>query len=124
MGMYRWDGTLVAANPYDGYITHVRRKADDDHTPERRAFDHEPIMSRRRDPVPEHVVALLHHATPISDWAHRELDPVVALHVDEFLRTRNPLCLATLTDREHASLCDFAEGMNAKIKALKRRAGG
>ena len=116
MGIHRWDGYRI-----DTYALVLRPKADDDTTPERRVFP--PTVKEEYDPSPDHVVALMHHSEPISAWAHERYDPRTATHVNEFLRTRNPQFLVTLTDKEHQDLCDFAKSRGIKTKALNSRAG-
>src|SRR5580698_1175804 len=103
----RYDSHLIAEGPNE-YISILRP------TPEGKEIHQTPIG--KHDPFPEHIVFLTAKGLPIVDWAAENLPAVAAQRVKEFVRTRNPRALATLTELELKKLCEQNEELSTRLK--------
>lgn len=74
------------------------------------------VTLAKANPWPDHVVFLMAKGKKITDWACVNLPAVAARRVSEFVRTRNPRILSTLTEREMEQLREQNELLDTRLK--------
>jgi len=71
----------------------------------------------KADLYPDHNAYLIHKGAELTAWAHQEFAPAIASRIENFMRTRNPVELATLTDLEREQLFAKAEELQIPLKS-------
>lgn len=66
---------------------------------------------------PDHNAYLIHKGAKLTAWARQEFDPAIASRIENFMRTRNPVELITLTDLERERLFAKAKELDIPLKS-------